>query len=809
MLSRLMLSTALLTTVFFHSNVQAAETEFEVAAPTAEALRQTLKDVREAREQGLTDHVIVTLPPGVVLLEETLQLTPAEVGNGLTLKAKERGKSVLSGTIGLKSLGKNDQGQWRFALPAETDLKNPPRAVIIEQEMQTPARHPNQGYFRIDKAFEDRRSGFTTNPGDIPDELSADTGYCDLVLLHDWSSSRIPVASYDAETKSVHSLGPIGCAAKHYAIDHFEKQPRYWLEGHPLFADQPGEWFIDRDVKELLVVAGDEKQAPEVRVPGVEVILHAAGTDKSALQKLTLDGLVFSGSHFPMPAGGMATGQASVHERRADDGSRPSGTRVMLSAAVQFEIAENCRIQGCQFVGLGNSGLWLGQRSSNFVVRDCRFEEIGGNGLNIGEENNRRINGKTWYHVAPEQVPTNNRVEKCKFRFCGEILPGSVAIWGAFNRNLLIAENEILDCPYTGISLGWMWNKNDTPARDNVIRDNRIQYTMQVLSDGGGIYTLGKQPNSIIENNLITDIPLNAGRAESNGMFFDQGSMGFLIRNNTIRRVDKSPLRFHQAGTITARDNRWELAEGVPPVRYNNTPEENITLENNTVIEPQTRIFLIGNSLTWDTVPSRLEEAVEWHVDCGKPLEYIRANPDAPCVGTSRIWPIALRSAEYDFLSVQPHYGSGLEADVETISHWLKMQPKAICVIHTGWARSAELAEEYADDDPAGPPTHSSAYYDELLSQLKERFPEREFRTTGAMHLLHSIEQDIAAGKAPIDKLSDLYRDAIHMTTSGGRYLMHNRMRQTLGQPLIDGGFGDIDPELKAYLDRKLAEQKN
>lgn len=70
MLSRLMLSTALLTTVFFHSNVQAAETEFEVAAPTAEALRQTLKDVREAREQGLTDHVIVTLPPGVVLLEE-------------------------------------------------------------------------------------------------------------------------------------------------------------------------------------------------------------------------------------------------------------------------------------------------------------------------------------------------------------------------------------------------------------------------------------------------------------------------------------------------------------------------------------------------------------------------------------------------------------------------------------------------------------------------------------------------------------------------------------------------------------------
>ena len=31
-------------------------------------------------------------------------------------------------------------------------------------------------------------------------------------------------------------------------------------------------------------------------------------------------------------------------------------------------------------------------------------------------------------------------------------------------------------------------------------------------------------------------------------------------------------------------------------------------------------VFLIGNSLTWDTVPSQLGPEVKWHVDCGKSL---------------------------------------------------------------------------------------------------------------------------------------------------------------------------------------------
>ena len=53
--------------------------------------------------------------------------------------------------------------------------------------------------------------------------------------------------------------------------------------------------------------------------------------------------------------------------------------------------------------------------------------------------------------------------------------------------------------------------------------------------------------------------------------------------------------------------------------------------------EPKTSsCYLIGNSLTWDTVPPLLSGDVQWHVDCGVNLPFIYAHPDKPCVKESQ-----------------------------------------------------------------------------------------------------------------------------------------------------------------------------
>ena len=151
--------------------------------------------------------------------------------------------------------------------------------------------------------------------------------------------------------------------------------------------------------------------------------------------------------------------------------------------------------------------------------------------------------------------------------------------------------NEVRQTPYTGLSVGWMWwNPRDraepraTPCRGNRIEANHIHHVMRILSDGGCIYTLGDQPGSTIRGNLLHDVPANAGRAESNGMFLDQGTGSYRIEENVVYNVARSPLRFHKGWKNLVRRNVLEVGEGVPPVRYNDTRQERITLEDNQVV---------------------------------------------------------------------------------------------------------------------------------------------------------------------------------------------------------------------------------
>jgi len=127
-----------------------------------------------------------------------------------------------------------------------------------------------------------------------------------------------------------------------------------------------------------------------------------------------------------------------------------------------------------------------------------------------------------------------------------------------------------------------MWNPKPTPCKGNVVADNHIHRCMQILSDGGGIYTLGLQPGTVLCGNLIHDIPLNAGRAESNGMFLDEGTTDIVIEDNVIFGTDRSPFRFHKATTNLVKDNVVILKQGIPIVRYNATDPKHITLEANT-----------------------------------------------------------------------------------------------------------------------------------------------------------------------------------------------------------------------------------
>jgi len=217
--------------------------------------------------------------------------------------------------------------------------------------------------------------------------------------------------------------------------------------------------------------------------------------------------------------------------------------------------------------------------------------------------------------------------------------------------------------------------------------------------------------------------------------------------------------------------------------------------------ETKKSVYLIGNSLTQDTQPMKLDGDVQWHIGCGKSLPYLFENSGMPCVKNSTVWPEALKNKQYDLVSVQSHYGSNLEEDAAVISEWMKMQPDATFIIHTGWAKSEFREEEWADEDPKGKMTHSLIYIEALVTKLQELHPGREIQRTRAMDLLHLAAEKIEGGEAPVENITELYRDAIHMDHLTGRYMMHNAMRHALGQPRSVAGFEKITPEMKSFLD--------
>lgn len=59
----------------------------------------------------------------------------------------------------------------------------------------------------------------------------------------------------------------------------------------------------------------------------------------------------------------------------------------------------------------------------------------------------------------------------------------------------------------------------------------------------------------------------------------DEGTTDLVVEGNDIHDIARSPVRFHKAGRNVLRGNRLRPGEGVPALRFNNTPVENIVVE--------------------------------------------------------------------------------------------------------------------------------------------------------------------------------------------------------------------------------------
>ncbi|MBU0718823.1 MAG: right-handed parallel beta-helix repeat-containing protein, partial [Planctomycetes bacterium] len=154
-----------------------------------------------------------------------------------------------------------------------------------------------------------------------------------------------------------------------------------------------------------------------------------------------------------------------------------------------------------------------------------------------------------------ELTASHNVIRDCLIAHNGRFLPASVGILLQFAHDNVIEHNDIYDIYYTGISAGWTWGLGETPTCNNIIAYNHIYDCLQdVLTDGAGIYTLGRSPGTVIRGNHIHDI---TGIPWAVGIYLDQGSSFTLTENNLVYNITTHVYNLNSDGGMQniARNN--------------------------------------------------------------------------------------------------------------------------------------------------------------------------------------------------------------------------------------------------------------
>lgn len=217
-------------------------------------------------------------------------------------------------------------------------------------------------------------------------------------------------------------------------------------------------------------------------------------------------------------------------------------------------------------------------------------------------------------------------------------------------------------------------------------------------------------------------------------------------------------------------------------------------------------LFSIGNSLTWDAL-RRYAGEFDHVINCNQSLQQIFERPEQTClkqVPGARPWDTAFEEVSYDYVTVQPFTGTSLAQDVAAIGHWMKLQPEATFIIHTGWTTVENRARQF--EAPLDPKvlSYGPAYFDALADALEGAFPGRRPLSTNIIGILDEIADDVEAGDAPFESVGDLYRDIIHFNTTG-QYIATQSFNRLLRTPLDPSRFESVDAETRKYLDRKIA----
>ncbi len=536
----------------------------------------------------------VLIRGGTYRLAETLAFGPED--SDVAYVAAPGETPVVSGGRAITGWKKGDGSLWTAQVPGVAEGKWYFHQFFVNDRRATRARTPNEGYFHTDgplmpivrdrkKWIPETKMGFKFKGEDI--QRWSNLGDVNVIAYHAWTASWHNIAGVDEAQHTVRFVQPSG-----YPLSFWDKEQRYTIENCLEALDSPGEWYLDRKsgVLSYWPRPGEDMRTADAAAPVLMTLVRFAGDPDNGkfVRGVKFIGLSFQHEEWDIPCDKPADGQAAV---------------TFLDGAITGNGALECVLERCEVAHVGQYAINFARGCRGNRIEQCHIHDLGGGGVRFGEPTHPKQEAAA---NAPGRT-CGNIVRNCFIHDGGLVFPSGIGVWVGQSANNIIAHNEICDLFYSGISIGWTWGYGPHDGAGNIAEFNHIHHIGKgVLSDMGGIYTLGMQPGTVLRNNVIHDVlSFSYGGW---GLYTDEGSTDIVLENNVVYLTKTGGFHQHYGKNNIVRNNIFALAAEQQIIRSRQEDHCSFIFEGNVVY--QDKGPLLGSN--WGNKNYKMDRNVYW-----------------------------------------------------------------------------------------------------------------------------------------------------------------------------------------------------
>ena len=492
---------------------------------------------------------VVYLLGGVYEFDGVLKFDSTDMPN-VTYKAYNNQVVEFSGAKPIKGFKESEvNGVKVFTKKLDTSEKNWYfKSLFSDTNTLSVTRYPEEGYFTVKAtAPEDDLWTAETTPWEYC--LGQKSFYYDkndvkfdfknpedvnVRILHYWHDELASIVAIDKENGKLTMSRPSGMIIRD--ID------RYYFENVFEALNTAGEYYIDRAEGVLYYVPFEDEKA-------ADLTLYGSNIDKlieiNGVNGISFEGVKFTRTDWVYPEADWLYSGSWYEEYNIDF---PQAA-LFVDGVVAVEYAENIHFKNCEFTYLGGTAVKLRNGVKNSSVENCYFNEIAATAIYAGGTN--CLPGEQDY-TSNIKIKNNEIYEYGRKFFCG------IGIHITYCDTAEITNNEIHDGYYTGISVGWVWGYAYHVTKNINISRNLIYNIGQGwLSDMGGIYMLGKQPGTVLSENVIHNVAADPteGGYGGWGVYLDEGSSYMEVSKNLVYSCGNQSFNVHYGEGNVIRNN--------------------------------------------------------------------------------------------------------------------------------------------------------------------------------------------------------------------------------------------------------------